>query len=225
MRLFILIASIATLAACGRSLSTAEESFAAEIFGPSIEPARIRFIDGALVGQVTQTRAPRPRLACRERILPKPRGDTVKVSPAGVAIHNRIFFASDWYRRDYLPDWPQRMRLGSAMLLAHELTHIWQWQNREVTGYSPLRAASEHGVGTDPYLFDIDTGSEFLDFGYEQQAGIVEEYVCCAALDPHAPRTRRLAGLLRGAFPIQRLTIPDTVALPWPDAQTKDICR
>ena len=112
------------------------------------------------------------------------------------------------------------------MLLAHELTHIWQWQNRASTGYSPLRAASEHTISDDPYLFEIDTPRKFGDFGYEQQGSIVEEFVCCRALAPQAPRTKRLHGLISQMMPVAPLpqTRQSDVRLPWDGVELKGIC-
>jgi hypothetical protein len=49
--------------------------------------------------------------------------------------------------------------------------------------------------------------------------------VCCATLDPDAPRTARLRALLDGAFPVGDLPAPDTVLLPWKGVQLKGICR
>jgi len=226
MRLIPVLLLMVVLAGCGRPLSPGEAAFAARLHGDTLDTGRIRFVDGALVGKIEQTRKRRPRRTCRERLLPPPQGETVTVAPAGVAIHNRVFFSRDWYRDDYLPDWPRRMSLTNAMLLAHELTHVWQWQNRDVTGYSPLGAVREHNAAADPYLFEIGTAApRLLDYGYEQQASIVEEYVCCATLDPGAPRTRRLAAMLRGAFPVRALPEPGEVTLPWPEADTDGICR
>ncbi len=223
MRLFVLVFLV--LAACGRPLTPAEKSFATQIHGPSIDTSRIRAVNGALVGSVTYKRPKRPRLACRERILPEPDTEIVTVSPAAMVIHNRVFFARAWYLDDYLQKYPKRLNLLDAMLFSHEITHAWQWQNRATTGYSPLRAAREHEWGADPYLYDINTKTRFLDFAYEQQAAIVEEYVCCTALDPGAPRTKRLETLLKGAFPLQKLTIPDEILIPWKDAKIEGICH
>ena len=224
MRRLVLL-SLLVLMSCGRPLTPTEKTFAEEIHGDSIDTSRIRFVEGALIGKVTYPRQKRPRIACRERILPEPTSPTVTVAPAALVIHNRVFFSKDWYAPDYLPGHPDVMSLVHAMLFAHEITHVWQWQNRDRTGYSPLRAAREHGGGRDPYLFDIETDTDFLDYGYEQQASIVEEYVCCATLDPQAPRTRRLEAMLRGAFPLGELTIPEHVILPWEGAETRGICR
>ena len=225
MRWLWILLPLFVLAACGRPLTPAEKSFATQIHGSSIDVSRIRFSNGALIGKTTIKRQKRPRLTCRERILPEPTSDTVTVSPAAFVLYNDVFFAREWYAPNYLPGYPDKMSLVHAMLFAHEITHVWQWQNRNRTGYTPLRSASEHSGGADPYLFDINTSTRFLDYGYEQQASIVEEYVCCAALDPEAPRTKRLEGMLKGAFPMSRLQIPQTVILPWDEAETKGICR
>ena len=221
----VVVLFLVCLAACGRSLSPSETSFANQLYGDSLDTKRIRVVNGALIGKTTYDRKKRPRLTCRERILPEPTTEKVTVSPAAVVLHNKIFFSKDWFEPDFLPAYPTGFSLVHAMLFAHEITHVWQWQNRAVTGYSPFKAANEHGGGRDPYLFDIATDASLLDFAYEQQASIVEEYVCCATLDPTAPRTKRLETLLRGSFPLQQLTIPDQVALPWDGVQLGGICR
>lgn len=210
---------------CGRPLTEAERSFATRIHGETLAPSRIRLVEGALIGKTTYQRPKRPRLACRERIFPEPTTPTVTVGPAAYVIHNRVFFSRDWYARDYLPAYPARMSLVHAMIFAHEIAHAWQWQNRARTGYSPFKALSEHGTSPDPYLFDIETDTRFLDYGYEQQASIIEEYVCCATLDPEAPRTKRLKSLISQAMPIRDMTVPDRVILPWDGAETRGICR
>ena len=43
----------------------------------------------------------------------------------------------------------------------------------------------------DPYLFDERADRRFLEYGYEAQASLVEEYVCCRALDPSGGRGPR----------------------------------
>lgn len=221
----VLLCLALLLLSCGRPLTPEEKSFAEQIHGDSLKVSRIRLVDGALVGRITYDRPRRPRLACRERILPEPETTRVTVAPAAYVIHNKVFFSKDWYAPNFLPSYPAAMSLTHAMLFAHEIVHVWQWQNRAVTGFSPLRGAAEHGTGEDPYLFDIETKNDFLDYGYEQQASIVEEYVCCATLDPGAPRTARLKEMLQGAFPLGDLQIPDSVLLPWKDAETRGICR
>lgn len=214
------------LASCGRPLTDNERTFAATIHGDSLNLDRVRLHDGAPTRAVTFRRKPRPRTTCRELILPPVEEEIVTTKPAAVALWNTVLFDKDWYLDDYLPDYPDKIGLIAAMLLAHELTHVWQWQNRARTGYSPLRAASEHGGGADPYLFDIANDPKFEDFGFEQQGSIVEEFVCCRALAPQAPRTKRLHSLIEQVMPVAPL--PQSrefdVRLPWDGVELDGIC-
>jgi hypothetical protein len=216
------------LTGCGRQLTPSEAEFARSLQGDQLDLDRVRLVRGAPVGSVTFRRKARPRVTCRERLLPPVTEAIVTTSPAAVTLFNKIYFARDWYVDDYLPDYPEKLVLVRAMLLAHEITHVWQWQNRDRTGYSPLRAASEQAVTDDPYLFDLQDARDFLSYGFEQQASIVEEYICCRALAPDAARTQRLHDMLQGAFPVRDL--PDggagesDVYLPWDGAETGGIC-
>ena len=214
------------LTACGRPLTENERAYLSTIHGNSVNYDRVRLHDGAPTRAVTFKRKPRPRTTCRELILPPPEGDTVTSKPAAVALWNNLLFDKDWYLEDYLPDHPDRIGLIAAMLLSHEITHVWQWQNRALTGYSPLRAAREHGGKADPYLFDIETKPKLLDFAYEQQGSIVEEFVCCRALDPQAPRTKRLHAMLAEVMPVAPLpqSRPSDLSLPWDGVELNGIC-
>ena len=215
------------LAACGRPLTETEAAFAYMLQGDQIDLNRVRLVEGAPVGSVTFRRKARPRVACRERILPPVKEEIVTSSPAAVTLFNKVYFTRPWYVENYLPAYPEQILLIRAMLLGHELTHVWQWQNRARTGYSPLGAAVEHGATDDPYLFDLAEAPDFLDYGYEQQGAIVEEYICCRALAPDAARTKRLHALLSGAFPVADLPGAEResdVYLPWKGAELGGIC-
>ncbi len=80
---------------------------------------------------------------------------------------------------------------------------------------------------TDPYLFDFDRDPQFLDFGYEQQGAIVEEYVCCRALDPTGARTIRLHAMIGEVMPLAPLTQSrqHDVRLPWDGVELDGICE
>ena len=215
------------LAGCGRPLTQSERAFAETLQGRDMALDRVRLVHGAPVGTFTFRRKPRPPVTCRERIMPPETDEIVTTRPAAVTLLNRIFFSKGWYLEDYTPGYPDRLYLVEAMLLAHELTHVWQWQNRARTGYSPWRAAAEHGGSDDPYLFDLAGPPDFLDFGYEQQGAIVEEYVCCRTLAPRAARTERLHAMLSEAFPVAPLPRgrnETAVFLPWKDVQLDGIC-
>ena len=214
------------LAACGRPLTDNERAFLGTIHGDTLNYDKVRLHDGAPTRAVTFRRKPRPRTTCRELILPPPTDEIVTSKPAAVALFNTVLFDKDWYIEDYLPDYPDTIGIIAAMLFAHELTHVWQWQNRAKTGYSPLLAASEHGGSNDPYLFEIGAERAFGDFGFEQQGAIMEEYVCCRALAPKGPRTARLHALIGQVMPVKPL--PQSrewnVRLPWEGAELHGIC-
>ncbi len=217
MRLLLFLLPALLLAACARPLTPAERGFADTVHGPALATEPVRIHRGALIGNLVLTRPPRPAVACRERIRP-PETGPVATSTAAVVLGNRMFTAVRWYGDDFLAGYPDSLPLDTAMLLAHELTHVWQWQNRATTGYHPLRAAAEH-LGADPYLFDLGATPRFADFGWEQQGALVEEFVCCRAMDPDGARTARLHALLAPVFPgiARRGKVPpDAVRLPFP---------
>lgn len=221
-----LIFCIILLASCGRPLTEAEIAFSRSIHGETLDVSKVRLWNKAPTRAVTFRRKARPRTTCREKILPPSTTEIVTAKPAAVALWNRVWFDRDWFLEDYLPDYPDRIGLIAAMLYSHEITHIWQWQNRKTTDYTPLKAAREHQVSEDPYLFDVGAQRRFLDFGYEQQASIVEEYVCCRALEPQGARTQRIHGLISQVMPVQPLpqSREFAVRLPWDGVEIKGIC-
>jgi hypothetical protein len=223
MRVFLILL---LLASCGRPMTDTERAFIATIHGDTLNMDAVRLHDGAPTRAVTFRRKPRPRTTCRELILPPATEAIVTSKPAAVALYNRVLFDKDWYIDDYFPDYPDKIGLIAAMLFANELTHVWQWQNRAITGYSPLRAASEHGGSADPYLFEINADRRFGDYGYEQQGSIVEEFVCCRALAPQAPRTQRLHALIAQVMPVAPLPQSRAydVQLPWDGVELRGIC-
>jgi hypothetical protein len=216
------------LAGCGRPLSETELAFATLIQGDQLNMSRVRLVEGAPLSSVTYRRKARPRVSCRERILPPAKDEVVTVTPAAMTLFNKVLFSKNWYVDNYLPAFPERLYLIESMLFVHEMTHVWQWQNRDRTGYSPLLAAFEQINNDDPYLFDLAQAPEFLDYGYEQQGAIVEEYLCCRALAPGAARTKRLHSMLSGAFPVADLPSDGkrewNVYLPWKEAELGGVC-
>lgn len=185
------------LAGCGRPLTGAERQLLAPIHGPTLDASRMRLVTAPGLGAFPITYDARPRTTCRERIAPPVTG-RITARTGGLVLFQTLFLSREAARDDFTG---APLDLASAMFLAHEATHVWQWQNRRLTGYDPARALSEQVRLDDPYLLDPDDPRAFLQFGYEQQATLVEEYLCCATLDPEGIRTARLHRLLRQVMP------------------------
>lgn len=192
---------LAGLAGCSRPLAPGEAALAADLFGPALDAGRVRVTAGIGLAPLPARPAPPARTAAPgpDPCLRTPAA--ARGLPAAFVIGNRVHLVGRFYRDDLVPDWPGPVHPALAMLLAHELVHVWQWQQRAVTGYSPLRALAE-GLGPgDPYFHAAGDGRPFLAHRYEQQAAIVEDHVCHLLLDPRAPRRARLAAILAVHFP------------------------
>lgn len=203
MRAAILLLVLTLAAGCTRSLTPAEEAFANDLFGPTIDTSRVEVTQGLGLFPLYRT-VPREvtlvegtNKACLR--TPQPRGAQ---PPQAFAYRNRLHFETGLYSSDMVIDWPGKLRFPQALVLAHELTHVWQWQNRARTGYSPKRAAAESWRLADPYFSDEE--GVFFDFGFEQQAAIVEDYVCFAFANPNHPRRYELREILAPVLPIDR---------------------
>jgi hypothetical protein len=227
LRLLLAILALLAVASCGRTLTPAEQEFMVGLQGETFNPGPVRISRNRLVGITERTYPARPRNTCRERIQPPPDGPTFTGSTAGIVLFQHLHTRPDIYLEDYVARPDGALNLAAAMFFAHEMTHVWQWQNRRVTGYHPFRAFAEQWTTEDPYLFDSDSRRRFLDYGYEQQASLVEEYVCCRALDPGGDRTQRLERLLRQNMPLaSRLDRLDglRILVPWNGVERRGIC-
>ena len=118
------------------------------------------------------------------------------------ALRNGVFFSSALYSGDMALTWPRGLRFPQALIFAHEVTHVWQWQNRAATGYSPWRAIRESLRFADPYFSASGEAPAFFQFGFEQQAAIIEDFVCFTVANPNHPRRRELRALLAPILPV-----------------------
>jgi hypothetical protein len=227
MRRLAILAVCLLVAACGRPLTGAEAAYMADLQGRSFDAAAVRIVENPAIGRIVRRYPARPQTTCRERILPPPEGAIIEARTAGIALFQTIHVRPEFHLDDYIAPRDGRRSLLAAMFFAHEMTHAWQWQNRDVTGYHPARAFAEHARIEDPYLFEDAGTRRFLDYGYEAQASLVEEYVCCRALDPGGARTARLERLIGQAMPLTpaRLRSDGTVEVPpWDGADLGGIC-
>jgi len=226
LRLLSLAALTLAAACAARPLTRDERAFTASVMGPALDAGGVRLVKGSVVSALKTEIPPRPRTTCRENLHP-PRTEAVPGGFAAMALGQTVYYGRSYWQEDFLAGYPQAMQLRDAMRLAHELTHVWQWQDRAVTGYHPLKASFEHLEKDDPYLVEIDPEKPFLDYAYEQQGVIVEEFVCCRALDPEGARTEDLYRLVTQVFPAAARTgavQAGRIRLPWTGAETRGIC-
>jgi hypothetical protein len=227
MRGLFALLTVLALTGCGRPLTEAETAYLADIHGDSLDTSAVRIVANPVVGIGTLSYPARPQVTCRERIVPPPDGPRIETRVAGIVLFNTFHVRPEYALPDFAAATDGQRSLVGAMFFAHEMTHVWQWQNRELTGYHPFRAFAEHAQSEDPYLFNPDDDRRFLDFGYEVQASLVEEYVCCRAVDPRGARTARLERLIGQVMPVTPLqSRADTVTelRPWAGADLRGVC-
>jgi hypothetical protein len=204
----IALASLVLIAACSRGLTPAETEVARALFGASLDPGAVRVLAGVGLAPLPQPdeaalpASPRqpPENPCLRQQSPR----RVLAWPAAFTLGNRIYFNPRYYAPDAARGYPRSLPLPAALLLMHELVHVWQWQNRAQTGYSAGRAAGESVARVDPYWWLTEEGRAFFRFGFEQQAAIIEDFACYAFFDRRDPKLAELAALLRPVLPVDR---------------------
>jgi hypothetical protein len=194
------------LAACGRPMTPTEVQFARDVFGPGLDTSIVVVARGAGLtppGKTRLTKVTRERGT--ERACVRVARKKGKHAPApAFAFRNKVHFDTGLYSSDMVLEWPDALRVPNAIIFAHELTHVWQWQNRDRTGYTPFRALAESIRLVDPYIA-ASGQAEFFSYGYEQQAAMVEDYLCFAFANPNHPRRAELRAILAPVFPIAEL--------------------
>lgn len=211
---FFILAAFALLSACARPLAQNEADFATALFGETIETDGIEILAG-----IGLTPLPREYPALRDpnEVVtppPPPRAPPADLCerkqstrfywdwPAAFVVDDNIYYSYRYYTEDAFAGLPESALYPSTVLLAHELVHVWQWQNRSRTSYSSLAAGAESLAAPDPYWWVPEGGREFLTYGYEQQAAIVQDFVCFALFDSGDPKLSELADILRPVLPV-----------------------
>jgi hypothetical protein len=196
------------LTACTRPLAPGETEVAKALFGPSLDTTQVRVAEG--LGLLPPS-PPRPvREAESAAPLRAPEGICERRrstrrswrSPAAFVLWNTVFIDPRYYTPDSFAGFPESVPYPASVLMAHELVHVWQWQNRMRTGYTVEQSAGESVDLVDPYWFTADPDAEFLSYGYEQQGAIVQDFVCHALFDRENPKLGELAAILRPVLPV-----------------------
>ena len=203
MKSLIALVFCIALAACARPLTEAEQDFARDLFGDTLDTSDVSVSQGlGLTPPPKTVPASLTVLTGTDKACvrtPQPRGAQ---PPQAFALYNRLHFDSTLYSSDMALGWPLGLRFPNAIILAHELTHVWQWQNRAKTGYSPARAVAESWQFADPYYSAPGGAPVFYAFGYEQQAALVEDFVCFTIANPTHPRRAELREILEPVLPV-----------------------
>ena len=210
VRVATLIVMYVAVSACSRPLTPNERRFAEDVIGPSLNTSAVRVSQGLGVAPAPKTPAEPPNAhPVGSEIHPGFCDRTAPSAPSGPppawALYNRISLTAPIYQPDTASDWPKEAQFPQALIMAHELVHVWQWQNRAQTRYGPMWAALESIVNMDPYFYVPGDDAGLLDYGYEQQAALLEDYLCYALYDPENPRRAMLRPILTPHFPLDRL--------------------
>lgn len=122
--------------------------------------------------------------------------------PGAITIGSKIYYRKNYYQANFVPAWPRPLIVNWASLLAHEVTHVWQYQNRRVTGYSLSKIAMEHiRYRENVYHYNIVRGKKFLEYRFEQQGQIIQDWVTCRCMAPNSPKTSELEKLIEAVIP------------------------
>lgn len=206
----MMIVVCVALSACSRPLTPNERRFADDVIGPTLNKDAVRVSQG--FGFAPPPRTPAEPVNAHpvgSEIHPGFCDRTAPQAPSGPppawAVYNRISLTAPIYQPDTATDWPHVAQFPQALIMAHEMVHVWQWQNRGRTGYRPMRAALESVLNMDPYFYVPDSESGLLNYGFEQQAALLEDYMCYALYDPKNPRRAALRPILTPYFPLDRL--------------------
>lgn len=201
------LAVLLLLAACARPLTPNETAVARGLFGDTIDTDVVRIKAG--VGLLPLPR-PRPATAQTGPAVKPPPGLCSRHRstrryydwPAAFVLGNDIYFSYRFYSPDAFAGLPDSAPYPASVLLAHELTHVWQWQNRARTAYTTTGAAGETFAKVDPYWFEPGRAAPFSALGFEQQAAMVQDFTCYALFDPANPELRVLVRRLRPTLPV-----------------------
>lgn len=198
------------LTACARPLTPNETLVAKGIFGDTLDTHAVQVKAGIGVLPLPRPRRPEPGAEPAIRTPPpdlcERKRSTVRYWdwPAAFVLGDTVYFSYKYYTPDAFAGFPLSAPYPGSVLLAHELVHVWQWQNRARTAYTTEGAAGETLAQVDPYWFEASRNAEFFALGYEQQGALVQDFVCYALFDRDDPKLDELAAVLRPVLPVDK---------------------
>lgn len=162
-----------------RTLSAAEIAMVRGVFGASLNAGRVRVVHEEHPASVAA------RLIGRGHQFVV-RGDRIFAPPShGARCADYCAQSVEW-----------------SAVLAHELTHVWQYQHGVL---SALRYVLS---GNWRYAYTLEPKRHFLDYGFEQQASMVEDYVLLTNGKPARHGRGVNAAAIKAVLPFARLSAP-----------------
>ena len=211
MKAVMICALFLVLASCSRPLSERERAWGDGVLGAGFDADRVRITNGLgltpLPGpkRVVAYHLPAEKVRCIQT-APKTSEERGKAETAAFVRFQTVHYLNGYYRADLLETGGQEgLPLGHLLTFVHELVHVWQWQNRAETGYHPARALMESVFNVDPYFYEVTTERAFFDYGFEQQARMVEDYLCLRIAEPEHEMVEVLRAILEPVFPLEQI--------------------
>ena len=206
IQIFLAITAAISVTACSRDMTDGEIAYGQQVFTRDLDFEVVRFSGNERNAQRKATRQLESEAEQLAGTQPKDAGSEklLSILPSlfgadAMAIANTVYYDSDVYS----PDFSKSAYDSDRWLMAHELTHVWQWQNRAKTGYSFTKVVSEHlKYGDAVYDYKLVNGKKFTEYRFEQQGEIVECYMKLRQLSPDSPLTIRHEKLIRAEFPL-----------------------
>lgn len=133
-----------------RRLTPGEVDLAKTVFGDSIDYSAVRVHD--------------------HRLMPP----GLQEKTCAMALGNELSFPGDTHNADF----SQESDIRKQSVFIHEMTHVWQHQNKVVS--LPVAWAKEmlrHKFDyAKSYPYALDAAKDLTDYRFEQQAAIVQDY-------------------------------------------------
>ena len=124
------------------------------------------------------------------------RGGILTITSRFVTINDTIYVPRKYYYDDYTRN------VLFAPIMAHELAHVWQYQNRfkpALKQYWWFDAFIEQIRIEDPYEYDPNAHDVLTNYRFEQQGQIIEDYA--SSLLSGRPN-QRLQKIVKSCIPV-----------------------
>ncbi|MBI1216105.1 MAG: hypothetical protein GC185_09845 [Alphaproteobacteria bacterium] len=148
-----------------RPLTAGEIALAKTVFGDSVDYTAVRLHN--------------------KRIMPR----GLQGSAQPVAVGNNISFPRTAYSEDFSRE-PVATKQADFI---HELTHVWQHQNKVLsTPREAIKETLRHRFNYQAaYPYKLEDGKDLTEYGFEQQAAMVEDYFLLTRHDTTASYKNR----------------------------------